>query len=210
MKAAMEKTKNPDIYSDLSDIRLSSGALNETFTSKKTSYTQQVANSVSSLTLTPIKAEAEAIVKVNGTIVESGQPREAITLNAGVNTITIVVTGADNSTKTYTIEVTRANDALNAEAEKYIRSVMIDKKMNPQTDVTNQIVKLIQGQAADNDIKISYTVEPNFYIDLVKNRLIMKKKNTNKKNETVFVTLIFEKNGMKAVKEVTVTIEPIN
>ncbi|WP_066068081.1 leucine-rich repeat protein [Neobacillus soli] len=210
MKAAMEKTKNPDIYSDLSDIRLSSGALNETFTSKKTSYTQQVANSVSSLTLTPIKAEAEAIVKVNGTIAESGQPSEAITLNAGVNTITIVVTGADNSTKTYTIEVTRANDALNAEAEKYIRSVMVDKKMNPQTDVTNQIVKLIQGQAADNDIKISYTVEPNYYIDLVKNRLIMKKKNTNKKNETVFVTLIFEKNGMKTVKEVTVTIEPIN
>ena len=210
MKTAMEKTKNPYIYSDLTDIRLSSGALNEPYTAKMTSYTQQVANSVSSLTLTPIKAEAEAIVKVNGTIVESGQPSEAIVLNVGVNTITTVVTGADNSTKTYTIEVTRDNDVVNAEAEKYISSVLIDKKMNPQTDVTNQIVKLIQGQVADKEIKISYTVEPNYYIDVVKNRLIMKKKNTNKKNETVIVTLVFEKNGLKAVKKVTVTIEPIN
>ena len=107
MKKVMEDTKQKDIYSDLSDISLSSGALNEAFTSEKTDYTQQVANSVTSLTVTPLKAEAEATVEVNGTIVESGQPSKEILLNAGVNTITIVVTGSDESTKTYTIEVTR-------------------------------------------------------------------------------------------------------
>ncbi|NIK77812.1 sugar phosphate isomerase/epimerase [Paenibacillus castaneae] len=107
MKKAMKDTVRKDIYSDLKDIRLSTGALKEDFTANTLHYTQQVANNVSSVQVTPAAAESEAIITVNGNEVVSGQASEAITLNTGVNTITIVVAGADQSSKTYTIAVTR-------------------------------------------------------------------------------------------------------
>jgi LPXTG-motif cell wall-anchored protein len=107
MKAAMESTKRTDIYSDLSGIHLSTGGLNEDFDSGKTSYTQTVENSVTNVIVTAKKAESQAVIRVNGESVESGKPSEAIALNVGINTISIVVTGADAVEKTYTIEITR-------------------------------------------------------------------------------------------------------
>ncbi|WP_187274374.1 cadherin-like beta sandwich domain-containing protein [Paenibacillus sp. N3.4] len=115
MRTAMKDTKHiaSTEDTDLSSIRLSSGALNETFTAAKTSYTHQVANNIESLTLTPKVVYTSASVKVNGTTVISGQPSEAIALNVGVNTISVVVTAANGSMKTYTIQVTRvSNNAL--------------------------------------------------------------------------------------------------
>ncbi len=107
MKAAMESTKRTDIYSDLSGIHLSTGGLNEEFDSGKTSYTQTVENSVTNVIVTAKKAESQAVVRVNGENVESGKPSGAIALNVGINTISIVVTGADAVEKTYTIEINR-------------------------------------------------------------------------------------------------------
>ena len=107
MKAAMESTKRTDIYSDLSGIHLSTGGLNEEFDSGKTSYTQTVENSVTNVIVTAKKAESQAVVRVNGESVDSGKPSGAIALNVGINTISIVVTGADAVEKTYTIEITR-------------------------------------------------------------------------------------------------------
>ncbi|MEH7386466.1 leucine-rich repeat protein [Bacillus sp. JJ1521] len=111
MKIAMDRTKRTDIYSDLSGIHLSSGGLNEEFYSGKTNYTQTVDNNVTNVTVTAKKAESQAVIQVNGEIVESGKPSGPIALNVGINTISIVVSGADAVEKTYTIEITREAQA---------------------------------------------------------------------------------------------------
>ncbi|OMD37089.1 S-layer homology domain-containing protein, partial [Paenibacillus odorifer] len=92
---------------DISSLTLSRGSLTPTFASGTTSYTASVANSVSSITATPTLAEAGASVKVNGTAVTSGTASGAIPLAEGVNPITIEVTAADGTTKTYTVTMTR-------------------------------------------------------------------------------------------------------
>ena len=93
---------------NLSNLALSSGTLTPAFSSGTISYTASVANSVSSITVTPTVADATASVKVNGVAVSSGNASGAIALNVGANTITILVTAQDASTKTYTLTVTRA------------------------------------------------------------------------------------------------------
>jgi len=93
---------------DLSDLALSSGTLSPVFTAGTTSYTASVGNDVTSITVTPTVADSKATVTVNGTNVTSGTASSAISLNTGTNTITVVVTAEDGSTKTYTVVVTRA------------------------------------------------------------------------------------------------------
>lgn len=73
------------------------------------SYTASVHNAVSSVTVTPYMAAAEeAIIGVNDTVVESGSASLPISLNVGPNTIYVKVTAPDETSKTYTITVTRA------------------------------------------------------------------------------------------------------
>ncbi|CAK4858134.1 unnamed protein product [Aphanomyces euteiches] len=94
--------------SNLRDLSLSSGALNESFAAATTSYTQSVSNSVTSLTVTPTTISGTASVKVNDVAVASGNASTAIPLNVGANTISVVVTADDSTTTRYTITVTRA------------------------------------------------------------------------------------------------------
>jgi uncharacterized repeat protein (TIGR02543 family) len=92
----------------LNGLSVNSGALNEPFSPATTSYTQSVANGVTSLTVIPTVAVPTTIVEVNGTIVASNQASAPIPLSVGDNTTTIVLTAEDNSMNTYTIVVTRA------------------------------------------------------------------------------------------------------
>ncbi len=97
-------------YTDanLTGLAISSGTLSPTFASSTTAYTNSVAYSVSSVTVTPTKNQAGATIKVDGTSVTSGSPSNPIALNVGDNIITILVTAQDTTTtKTYTITVTR-------------------------------------------------------------------------------------------------------
>ncbi|CAN2226040.1 Listeria/Bacterioides repeat [Candidatus Nanopelagicaceae bacterium] len=93
----------------LSALALSNSAvLSPTFDSATTSYTTTVGNSVSSLTVTPTKTQANASIKVNGVAVNSGAASAAIPLSVGSNTITVLVTAQNGTTtKSYTITVTR-------------------------------------------------------------------------------------------------------
>jgi len=96
---------------DLSGLELSSGTLEPAFASGTTSYTASVYNDVTSITVTPTTADSKATVTVDGATVVSGTPSEAISLEVGENTITIVVTAEDGTTKTYTVTVTRESAA---------------------------------------------------------------------------------------------------
>ena len=104
-------TKFPSAFSSdstLSNLTISSGTITPTFASGTISYTDSVANSVSSITVTPTVNESHAIVTVNTIAVASGSPSGAISLVVGTNTITVLVTAQDNTTRTYTMTVTRA------------------------------------------------------------------------------------------------------
>lgn len=96
----------PDV--SLSNLTISSGSLTPAFNPDVTSYTAAVANSVSTLNVTPTVAAGNLAITVNGTAVASGSAQE-VSLNVGSNTITVVVTGEGDSTKTYTLTVTRAS-----------------------------------------------------------------------------------------------------
>jgi alpha-tubulin suppressor-like RCC1 family protein len=94
---------------NLSGLALSAGTLSPAFASGTTSYTAMVADTTSSLTITPTVAQANATVKVNGTTVNSGIASGVISLGYGANTITTVVTAQDGiTTKAYTVIVNRA------------------------------------------------------------------------------------------------------
>ncbi len=103
-------TVAPSTDATLSNLTISSGTLTPAFASGTTSYTDSVANSVNSVTVTPTVNQANATVKVNGTTVSSGSASGSISLSVGSNTITTVVTAQNGTTTdTYTITVTRAD-----------------------------------------------------------------------------------------------------
>ncbi len=97
----------------LTALALSSGKLSPAFASRTTSYTASVANVVSSITVTPTRAQASATLeaRANGATyasVNSGKASAALALNAGINTVDIKVTAQDGVTaKIYTLTITR-------------------------------------------------------------------------------------------------------
>ncbi len=101
-------TRAASANADLSDLVFSTGALTPEFSTGAHTYTQSVAYTVASLTITPTAADATATITVNGSPVPSGNASGAIDLAAGDNIITIVVTAQDGvTTQTYTVTVRR-------------------------------------------------------------------------------------------------------
>ena len=93
----------------LNNLTISNGTLTPVFASGTFNYTDTVANTVTSVTVTPTVTDTTATVKVNGVPVTSGTASGAIPLAVGSNTITVVVTAQDSvTTDTYTIKVIRA------------------------------------------------------------------------------------------------------
>ncbi len=102
---------------NLVGLDLSSGVLAPSFSSLTQWYTAEVANSVTSIVVTPTAPDyAFSSITVNGTPVASGTPSGPIPLSVGLNPdIDIAVTAEDGvTTKTYHVAVTRgavADDA---------------------------------------------------------------------------------------------------
>jgi|GEM_PF-1018861 len=95
---------------NLSQLSLSSGTLSPTFISTTTTYSATA--SLREITVTPVLSDPLAAVKVDGTPVENGTASQPIPLSLGsVNPIAIVVTAQNGTTKTYTVNVTRAISA---------------------------------------------------------------------------------------------------
>ena len=92
----------------LSNLAISSGALNPTFSSDHLNYTTpNVVYDTKSVTVTPTTNISGCAIKVNGNTVTSNQP-STVNLNVGINTIKIAVTNGAAS-QTYTITVVREN-----------------------------------------------------------------------------------------------------
>ena len=94
---------------NLSAMAISSGTLTPAFAANTLGYSDNVANAVTSLTVTPTAADANATIKVNGNTVASGAASGAIALAIGANNVSVVVTAQDGTTtQSYTITVNRA------------------------------------------------------------------------------------------------------
>lgn len=91
----------------LTGLALSDGTLSPPFSSGTTSYSASVPNAVSSITVTA-RAGAGASVTVNGQAVASGAASAPIPLAVGSNVVNIGVRGADGTTRSYVVSVTRA------------------------------------------------------------------------------------------------------
>jgi gliding motility-associated-like protein len=93
----------------LSALALSSGVLSPAFAPTTIGYTASEVNGVALITITPSTADVNATVTVNGVAVTSGSTSQNLPLVVGANTITVVVTAQDGTTKkTYTTTVTEA------------------------------------------------------------------------------------------------------
>jgi gliding motility-associated-like protein len=98
----------PNNVATLDNLSISQGTLTPVFATGTTAYTANVANAVTSLTVTPTTTDANATVTVNGVAVTSGNPSGAIALAVGPNVIATVVTAQDGTTTdTYSITVNR-------------------------------------------------------------------------------------------------------
>jgi alpha-tubulin suppressor-like RCC1 family protein len=92
----------------LHSLTPSAGTLNPAFATGTLTYTTSVDYSVASMTVMPVVNESHATLTVNGLPAPSGQPSQALNLDVGDNTITVMVTAQDGTTtRTYTVTVTR-------------------------------------------------------------------------------------------------------
>ncbi|CAF0860022.1 unnamed protein product [Rotaria sordida] len=112
--AAWLHTPVAGIDANLSALTTTAGTLSPTFAAATTAYTASVINAVSSVTVTPTKADANASIQVQvnagGYVtVTSGAASSALSLNVGNNAIDVKVTAEDGTTiKIYTITITRS------------------------------------------------------------------------------------------------------
>ena len=97
--------------SSLFGLTLSTGTLSPAFSTGILAYTASVANAITGIKVTPRVTHPAATVKVNGTTVASGVASATIPLAVGTNSITVLVTAQDGTTKsTYTVTVTRISN----------------------------------------------------------------------------------------------------
>ncbi len=95
--------------SNLSSLTISAGTLSPSFAVNTTAYSVSIPYVTTGIRVTPTVAGYNASVTVNGTAIVSGTQTGTIALSVGANTITIIVTAEDKSTRTYNITVTRAD-----------------------------------------------------------------------------------------------------
>lgn len=98
----------PSGNNNLSALVVSAGALAPGFNAVIIIYTVAAPNATTSTTVTATVADSTASLTINGTAATSGVPSASIPLVVGPNSISIVVTAQDLTTKTYTVTITRA------------------------------------------------------------------------------------------------------
>lgn len=191
---------NPNSDANLSSLSFNSGVLSPSFSPSVTSYTLTVSSAATSVIVTPVVESSQATVTVNGVTVQQlamGRIRQeaaingfaqangnhfdspivitgntTVTLGTGNNTITIVVTAYDTSTKTYTVNVVRNDAALPSENAKLaslsLSAGTLSPAFSPNTlsysaevpsDVSNLSVSAVPQDATATT---AVSVSPNF------------------------------------------------
>jgi len=98
----------------LSNLKINGGSipLSPAFNYATGAYTASVPNATTSIKVTPLTADVNATVKINGTLVKSGTASAALPLKVGSNTVNAIVTAQNGtSARLYAITVTRAPSA---------------------------------------------------------------------------------------------------
>ena len=96
----------------LSNLTLSNASLSPLFNENINSYTAEVDNSVTSITVTPTAQDTTSIIYIYGAVVPSGSASQAIDLVIGTNAITVLVQSIAGDSMAYTVTVTRADAAV--------------------------------------------------------------------------------------------------
>jgi hypothetical protein len=96
---------------NLKNLTVTAGTLSPVFTQQTTAYSVNVPNATTSISIAAAANDTSASVKVNGTTSVAGLVTTAIALTVGTNTIPILITAEDGTTKTYTITATRASSS---------------------------------------------------------------------------------------------------
>lgn len=96
---------------DLVGLAPSVGTLDPAFSPSTAMYSLTVPTDTSSLQLTPTSADAAATITVNGATVSSGSSSNALQLGAGTTTLTVITTAQNGTTRSYTVNVTKAASA---------------------------------------------------------------------------------------------------
>ena len=153
---------------DLGALAISPGTLSPTFSASTITYTTNVANSVTQVTVTPTASDGSAMITVNGDPVTSGSGHLVTGLIVGANTVTVEVTAEDSTIKTYTITVTRAaaisNDAdLGALAISpgTLSPTFSDSTTAYTTNVANSVTQVtVTPTASDGSAMITVNGDP--------------------------------------------------
>ncbi|HEX3075634.1 MAG TPA: cadherin-like beta sandwich domain-containing protein [Lachnospiraceae bacterium] len=108
--------------SNLSGLTISAGTLTPDFSPSVVSYTTDVDNGVTTISVTPTAEDPQATITVNGTVVSSGSSSLPITLDIGANQIFVIVTSKVGGVrKQYTVSVDR-------QPNNYLSSVTLTYK----------------------------------------------------------------------------------
>ena len=113
----------PSSNANLASLVITGGVLDPAFTSATTAYTSDVRWSIMATRVTGFTSDSNATLTINGTVVASGVPSNPIALGVGDTTISAVVRAADGTEKTYTVIVTRAVAATDADLDDLDASV---------------------------------------------------------------------------------------
>lgn len=196
----------------LSGLSLSSGTLSPTFASGTTSYTANVANSVASIKVTPVKADTDASVQVRvngGTFTPvTGASSGDLNLIAGTNTVEVQVTAQDGvASKTYTITVTRANPNA-APTSISITNSVIAENADPGT-----VIGTLNAVDPDSSVPFGFTLISGDTDSFVIDNSVLKSKNKfdyETKNTYSVTIRVTDSGGAYFDKSFDITVTNVN
>ncbi len=141
----VQKSQN----ADLSSIETSFGSLTPAFSQNRISYTVNVPNNVSSITVTASVHDKFASLQIAGKPTDSGLPSSDIPLAVGNNHVPIIVTAQDGTIKTYTINFVRSQPINNS----------IEKESTPVNTGTKRQVDVEIGTVGNTTLTEKVDIE---------------------------------------------------
>jgi hypothetical protein len=144
---------------DLHALSLSAGTLTPAFHADEQYYSSTVTNDVYEITVTPVLEDPLATVMVNGTAAMNGAASQTIPLHVGNNEVSLIVTGQNGDTQTYSITVTRlpsTNASLNllAISSGMLTPAFQKNVMRYEATVANSVNAITVTQSAYESLSI--------------------------------------------------------